>query len=267
MAELEAVRHFARLASLVLYAAVIVRFCWSGLVHSYPAFVAYLLFELLRTSVVGFLVPYGTNLYFWFYVGTEIGGWLLYGLVVLELFGLVLRHHAGIATVGRWAVMAAVGLSVAFSALTLLLGLERGALDHQIVDDFFVMDRLAMSSLLFFLVLVTLFLLWFPIALSRNVVVHACTFAFFFLTRTLVFLSVNFFGRTVLAYSNATMHILSVICLLLWAILLTPAGEKVVIRSRRRFSPEDEQRVLAHLDSINVTLLKATGKSRTSESS
>ncbi|MBI3281011.1 MAG: hypothetical protein HYZ57_14340 [Acidobacteria bacterium] len=216
---------------------------------------------------MGFVIPYGTNLYFWSYVATEIAGWLLYGLVVLELFGLVLRHHAGIATVSRWAVTAAVGLSVAFSALTLLLGLERGALDRQIIDDFLVMDRLAMSSLLFFVVLMSLFLLWFPIALNRNVVVHACTFAFFFLIRTVVFLSVNFFGSTVLVYSNAGVLVLSVFCLLIWGILLTPGGETVVIRSRRRFSPEDEQRVLAHLDSINVTLLKATGKSQTSESS
>jgi hypothetical protein len=43
----------------------------------------------------------------------------------------------------------------------------------------------------------------------------------------------------------------------LWIVLLTPAGETRRAKPVHRMSPEDEERLVAHLESINRTLLRS----------
>jgi hypothetical protein len=51
----------------------------------------------------------------------------------------------------------------------------------------------------------------------------------------------------------------SALCILAWLIFLTPKGEDVRVNIPH-FAPENERRVLYHLDALNSTLLRVSAK-------
>ena len=94
----------ARILGLLVVAgtaALSVRLFASGLHRRYRVFFIYLVFATLRTGALGAIGP-KANTYEKLWVLTEPLEWLLYALVVLEIYALVLQDYRGLATVGRW---------------------------------------------------------------------------------------------------------------------------------------------------------------------
>jgi hypothetical protein len=110
-----------------------------------------------------------------------------------------------------------------------------------------------------FLLLMLLLLSRYPVALSRNVVLHASLYTAFFLSNTLNLMLAAIYGRSAFfAVDTASMGV-STLCVLAWFFFLTPKGEEVRVNIPH-FTPENEQRILYHLDALNATLLKVAHK-------
>jgi hypothetical protein len=113
-------------------------------------------------------------------------------------------------------------------------------------------------SLALFLILILIFLSRYPMKLSRNVVVHAALY-------TILFFSDAFavFLHTFKIVPTETLNIviigLSCACIAAWLILLSPRGEEVQAHAPS-INPLREKNALRQLDSLNATLLKASGK-------
>src|ERR1035441_4990516 len=100
----------ARILDLLILAGTAilsVRLLATGLHRRYRVFFSFLIFETLRLGVVACLES-ASDAYQKFFVLTEPLEWLLFVLVVLEIFALVLQDYRGLATVGRWALITAV---------------------------------------------------------------------------------------------------------------------------------------------------------------
>jgi hypothetical protein len=181
--------------------------------------------------------------------------------VVLELCGLVLTRHQGIFTLGKWAMYAGMAISVTLSILSLLAGFNAApaqrsqSLTNSIMKYFLAADRGVTFCLAIFLILMLLLLSRYPVPLSRNVVLHAAIYTFFFFGNSLSDILADVFGVHLFTIIDTCLTGITALCILAWLLFLNLKGEEVRVHVPR-LTPENEKRILYHLDSLNSTLLK-----------
>jgi hypothetical protein len=257
MPSMPQLRLYLTIIQIVSYLLVLTKLFRSGLWSKYRYFSWYIAFESLRIPVM-LAVPYRSKLYGNVFFATQPISWLFFILVVLELFQLVLRNHAGIASLGRKALTLSLVLSTVISGATLLIELQEIRPESAFLLNFILLDRLVMSSLLVLLLCLVAFLAYFPVPLVRNIRVHAAVFAAYFAVRTSVLFVLTLFGMDTVVIINIVGQLLAIFCLLTWTFLLTHAGEIAPVRQRP--TSDQEARLLAQLDAINETLLRSARK-------
>ena len=82
----------------------------------------------------------------------------------------------------------------------------------------------------------------------------------FFLGTSMTILVRNVVGHEVMRQLNDVLEVISAACYLVWIFFLTRAGESRITTLRHNWSPDDEQRLIDQLNSINATLLRAARK-------
>jgi hypothetical protein len=243
-------------AGLVLAALLAAKLAVSRLFRVYKWFFFFLCFQITRSLV---LLPFPPNrrTYALVFLITEPILWLLYILVVLELYSLALRNHPGIASLSRWTLSAALVVSVVISAVTLRVDLSRPSGRYRLLVYYSVMERGLTFSLVLFLLLITVFLVWYPVSIRRNVVVHASVYSVYFLSMTMALLIRNVAGyqETTRAIS-AVLLLVDLVCFSLWIAVLNRRGEERLLVVRRRWRHEDEERLVKQLDALNDMLLR-----------
>lgn len=248
----------ARWAPLVFHVPLLLKLYRSGLRHRYAWFSAYLVLRLLRSSVLAAL-PYGRNIYGWAYVFTEPLLWAFYALVVLELYQAALQRFKGITTLTQWVLTLALGISIVVSLISLGPDVSSSH-PYYYVHLSTVIGRAICTSLALFLLIFTAFLVFYPVPLSRNLMIHSIILSVYFLVLAAAYFTHNIFGPPLRPAVNTVLGGITVLALLGWIFLLNPAGERVVVSSRRQWEPEVEQRLVRQLDSINATLLRVARK-------
>jgi hypothetical protein len=243
------------LLSPILTGALIASLAIKRLAGVYRWFFVFLCFQLAQSVL---LIPLDVNSerYHFAYLGTESFICVLNILVVLELYSLALAGHPGIATLSRWAMLAAIAVAVGLSAITLSADLGGPAGQFPILVYERVVERGILSSLFVFLLLITAFLGWFPLGVRRNLVLHAGVFSVYCLATGMVLFTVNVRGTEVSDTISAVVLLIVDVCLLAWLLFLNKRGEKEVVVVRRKWHPQDEERLSEQLDSLNSLLLK-----------
>jgi hypothetical protein len=245
---------FLALLGAVLTAAKLVR---TSLYRRYPFFFAYVLY-LIPYNFSLFLLNVNSQFYQKFYVVNTVVFWFFDVLVVLELYRLILERHKGLFTVGRWAMYLGIIVSVGLSVLSLLPHIAPAAGQRSVVMPYLqAIDQGVNFSLAIFLLIVLFLLSMYPVSLSRNVVVHAAVCTVLFLTGTLGVILYRIFDLHLSMAIDLGLMGISSACLLAWFFLLSPLGEQAHV-SMPWMGPEEESRLLLHLDALNSTLLKAS---------
>lgn len=241
------------LAGSIALALLIVRLLTARLVRQYKYFFCYLAIDLLQT-VAPFFIPFRATLYFYFFLATEALMLCFYVLIVFELYSVVLRDLKGIATVARWFTAAALAISI---AVPLLL---RSALPQPRypIEQVFLFEIPVVSSLVVFILLLSLFLAYYPIPLHRNGLVYAAGYAVYFLSKaTLLFLN-NVESSTWLRACSTTASIVATLSIVFWALFLNREGERRTVIAGHRWSTAGAQvQVLERLRELNESLLRA----------
>ena len=242
------------LAGSVLTVAKLYR---TGLYRKYRFFFWYFLFRLPNTAWPLFIGS-TTDLYFAFWVATEPITWIFHTAVVLELYRLVLAKHKGLYTLGRWAMLAGIGISIAISLISLIPRMTL-AITQQSKTMFWylAMERGLMLGLAIFLLFMMGFLILYTVPISRNVKIHARTYSVFFGSNYLAFLLASLWGVHVFPWIGVAANAVSAACVFAWLFLLKPTGEEVRT-SQPIIGAEQERRVLQQLDALNATLLKVS---------
>jgi hypothetical protein len=272
MATLSPIERVIWLLTTVGYLVLYIRLRQEGLHRTYRFFAGYVLFHVLRSVGLATIEPIGRllgddssahlagNLYGWLWVVTEPLLWVLYILVVLELYGLVLQKYKGIASLGRWAIFAGLAISLAISSVTLSADLSNPGEKFPILLYAAAIHRGVASSLVIFLLLITVFLSWYPVPLSRNVVVHSIAYAAYFLGMTMTLLVRNVSGGRLVEITNIVASGVAISCLGVWIVFLNRRGEARTVTVRQRWQADQEQHLIEQLDTINSTLLRAARK-------
>lgn len=226
-----------------------------GLHKVYRYFFIYLIFQVFRSLV---LAPFDPNSdkYAWIYLFLEPFVWLSYVLVVLEVYSLVSRNYRGIYTVGRWALYASMSVSALISIAVLIPSWLR--LYQPSPMQFFLpmVERGLAFSLVLFLFFILLLLSWYPIPLSRNLLIHCTVYAVFFLGDAAMIMIRNLVSWESYDTVNTIFLALWGCCYAAWILLLTRAGENRMIVVRHDIRAADEERLITQLNAINSTLLR-----------
>ena len=196
---------------------------------------------------------------------TEPIVWVFYVLVVLELCSLILKDYRGIHALGRWIVYGSLALSVLLSIVTVLPTWKRSAEGAFSIQRYLMVERGVDFAVVVLLLLLLVFLVLFPVQLSRNVIVHSVLYAVFFTTNSMGILIVNLTAVRFSVQVNTCLMGIGVLCLIGWLTLITRDGEQKIMAIRHPV-PVDEDRLVSQLKEINATLMRA-GKQTTPESS
>jgi hypothetical protein len=176
-------------------------------------------------------------------------------LVVLELYSIVFRGLPGIGNVSRRFIK--VILVLAFLVSLLPLGLE--TTPNTLTGYLFMFERPIMTSLLILILLITGFLLYYPVPLGRNVPVYLIGYAVYFVTNaTTIFIRNlgHYWSRPI---SDVQM-VVYFTCLLFWLFALNRAGETRSVVVGHHWNPSDERKLLAQLEAINNSLVRSARK-------
>jgi hypothetical protein len=234
--------------------ALCIRMWLAGLHRIYTNFFGYLVLEFLQ-ALIPIFVPLQSRLYVDLFVVSQALIVAFYALVVLELYSLILRNLEGIASVARRYMTITLALAIILSVLP--LAIERTP--HTPTGYLFIFERPILSSLVAFVLLISGFLVYYPVPLGRNVIVFLVGYALYFpMIATMAFLqNLGYFWNR--QKGNVDMGV-SVACLMFWGIALSRRGEERRVVVGHQWNPADEQRLLAQLEAINASLLRSARK-------
>lgn len=235
--------------------ALVIRLWFAKLHRVYAWFFGFLILELFQ-SVIPLVVPIAGHLYRDLFVASEALLVIVEILVVMELYSKVLGVLPGIADVARRYMRIAIVIAVIAAALP--FPMERAA--TALTDYLFLFERIVTLLLIVFLLLISGFLVYYPVPLGRNVVVYLAGYAALFLTMaTASFLNnLGYFWIRMLGSVNMSVF---VVCLSFWLLMLNRQGEAKQVVVGHQWNPADEPRLISQLEAINASLLKSTRKS------
>lgn len=260
MLESRAIDRVLVLLEAAAAAALLVRFVVTGLYRKYPFFFGYLAVVCFQ-GVVPLFIRNGTNTYGIVYLVTEFVVICLYALIVLELYSLVLRDLAGIAGLARRYIRIALGVAIVVSVL--LLTIEETPKGY--IGAFFTFERPIVTSLVLFVLLITAFLVRYPVPLNRNVIYYTVGYAFYFTAKASALFLRNTGHATWDRYFSLALLAVSDACLLFWIFALNRSGEANTVVLGPPSRREDEEHLLRQLEAINASLLRARENSSASD--
>ena len=238
-------------AALIL---LCVRIWRSQLYRTYKYFSTYLLADLVQVLVLS-VTPYDRPSYVYVWLATEGTIVCFYALIVLEMYTIVLRELTGLAGIARRYVF--LSMSVAILVSLLLLAFEKSPPSP--TGHFLIFERAIVGSLVACVLLITAFLVYYPVPLSRNTIAYTAGYVVYFLAK-----AAALFVRNVSPawhhQVSTTLIVTSLTCLLFWLFALSPKGEVKRAVVGHRWHPEDEDRLISQLRAINETVSRSVRK-------
>jgi hypothetical protein len=191
-----------------------------------------------------------------YYVSTSIL-WILYYLVVIELYRLIFEDYPGISSAGRKAVTWSMGLAIVISAASAIPSFELTSGPFPRLRMFFVVERSVVLVLLLFLVLIQLFLFHYHLRLSRNRLIYSTGYALYFgvTVGSDILLSQLLGSQAALIFSVA-VGIAGALILFAGSILLTREGEARAAEPESSDNTPERARLQQQLAEMNRMLSK-----------
>lgn len=247
--------------SIAGFGLMLCRLYFGGLIGTYRYLAVFAGIQLVQSTVLLGLYSFGLKKFYGYvYLGTSPLVWLTYILVVLELYNVVLQRYEGLATVSRKVLRVVFVLAILASVVTLIPEAHETVRKYTGLATVSMVERGVVSSLVFFLLMIGAFLLWFPVQLSRNAIVHTGLCCLFFLNTGASFFFRDVSGMDSTRAVSTAMLGVGTLCLFLWAALLQFSGEQMQVTSRPAFVRRDEERLMQQLNSVNAALLRSSRK-------
>ncbi len=188
--------------------------------------------------------------------------WIVTLWTVYALLEAVLKNLPGVLRLSRrllnWVFIAALifGLLTARPEFS-ISGLS-GQSDplSEAVGIAVVLDRVVCTIALFALVSILGFMLWFPVEISRNLIVFTTGFLVYFAAKGGLLLTRSLWSHESLALISNLIMFTSAACFAYWAIFITSEAEAVPVRIGHSWRPREQERLIGQLEAINVALLR-----------
>jgi hypothetical protein len=230
---------------------VAIKFLATRLGSAYPVLAVYLV-ALPARSLLLMGLRGNDYLYGWVYIITSPILSVLTAWAGLEIYRLVLEAYSGLSALGRRSFLATVAAGGAIAFLTVQLGLRVPKEPYPTLRLFLLLDSWISGVVLFFLLTLTVFVLWFPVPLRRNVVLYS-----FGLCAKLAAAGTGYAMRVFAGAEyreSGSMLIMAADTLVctVWLFAFSRSGEKTLPEGTIRRSPEQRARLLGQLNSLNA---------------
>ncbi len=247
--------------SIVLTAAVLARLWWTGLARIYKLLFGYLSVDFL-SSVGGLTIPFRSKAYGDFYFSVQTLKILIAAFVLMEIYSLALERQPAL---GRFLRSAVGYILLAAGAVPLIvLGASHAAAagTHPYMHTFLLFERTMNGTMAIFLLLIALFMMWFPVRLRRNVIVYMSGFIVWSLSRSLlVYVDARWFTVVdVKQAADIVQQLIAAGCLLLWLVALRRQGEAMTAVVGHLWNRTEAERLTEQLDAINDGLARLRRK-------
>jgi hypothetical protein len=188
---------------------------------------------------------------------------VLYVWLVYAMLRSVMIDHPGILRMSR---RVSIGCFLIAGALALgsahieLVALSLRAHPTNLafwVNVSFVVERALCTASLALLALMLMFLLWFPVQVSRNVAGLSAGLLIYFAAKTVLIFGRDVWSPDSLRLVSAIIILVSTGCLVFWAFYLTPARDNAQVRLGHSWKPADQERLMQQLEALNTALLRS----------
>jgi len=252
------------IAQIVLAALVLLRLFVLRLQGVYKVFSIFLVVEI-PMLVLSLGTYHQLGAYRWFPVNysnwwllMRIPYWVLYVWMVYALLQAVMHEYPGVYRLSSKVLSGSIALAAVVGGVSTarLLYLSPPSGDFWIWGFTIAisLERTVSVASLILLLGVLGFLVWFPVAVPRNLVVFSITYIVFFAANVVSFSVYDVSHLRLVAWS---VLIVATLCYWSWLLFLTAAGEKAPSRIGHRWNPGDRERLLGQLGAINSTILGA----------
>jgi hypothetical protein len=241
--------------SVAAIAALMLKLRVSGLSATYRYLFIYLAVHLFETTILLLDTAYG-KLYRYSYVAGQGLKTALAILVVLELNRLALAEQPALARFGQRTVGFVFAAAAALAVCGLVLDSSVPPGQTRIVHNFLTFERTMNVCVLIFLMLISFFMVWFPVRLKKNVALYIGGFAIYSLARSSGLLLINVLPVRYTVSLGTAMLVVRIGCLLTWFFALRPEGEETTTVLGHRWSPAAAGRLTDQLESINTSLAR-----------
>jgi hypothetical protein len=228
------------------------RLLWFGLAPRFCWLFGYFLADVLQGALVIGVPPRSLWYGYVYFIGQAAKAMLAVGLSV-QLWLLALRGYPALARFGRRIAIYMLLGALLLAAAGLLLEPPRPTFQSSILHYFNGFEGALDSMVGLFLVAATLFLLWFPVVVPRNVAVIMGGFVVFLFQHWAELLLVNLHPQS--TYGINAISLAAVVAVLIfWIIAVRPNGENLTTVTGHRWNPQEVERLLSQLDTINTRL-------------
>ncbi len=257
--------HIAEAVSDSFELLLAIRLLRLGLHRVYSFFCIFLIFDVLTSGLALWIQlqqPKGWDYRVVWLILTPID-WVLYIALVYVLLSALLAKFPGILNFSRKVLHFSFLTSAVIGLLTArpeFLSYERmrhvQSLDR-ILAAVAVADRVVSMTAFLALTATLIFILWFPVQMPRNLAVFCVGLVVFFAARTSMWIVYSFGPHiNIDPFNTVVLFVLSG-CLLYWLIFINKVGEQVPTRIGHSWNAAEQQRLLAQLEAMNATLLRA----------
>jgi hypothetical protein len=220
----------------------------------YRFFFVYLAADALETAAA-LIFQRDRKIYAEIYFAGQGIRMLLAVFVVLEIYRIALASQPALARYGKSTVSYVLAAAAVVAAGGFWLDRDAGAGRDAVVRHFATFERTMDAWMLLFLLMISAFMLWFPVRLKRNNFLYIGGFVVYFLARSVGLLLSNA-APALVAKLDDGMIATQIICLIAWTIALQPAGEKATVEVGHRWDPDAAVRLQDQLNAINAALLR-----------
>jgi hypothetical protein len=236
-----------------LAAAVVAKLWWSGLVAAYKMLFCYLTADFI-SSIAAVTVRYDTNTFGYVYFASQTVKIILAAFVLVEIYTLALAGTPALSRFGRNIVSYILGAAALFPVVGVIT--DHAASRHPYLRGFFLFEQTMDGTMAIFLILISIFMGWFPVRLRRNVIVYIGGFIVWALSRSVLVHIINQWlgNKQVSMVANSVQMFIEVGCLLLWLLGLRREGESRTAVVGHLWNRAEAARLTDQLDAINNSL-------------
>jgi hypothetical protein len=210
----------------------------------------------------------GTPLHFDYriaWLGERAVVWLFTLLTVYALLDAILAHLPGILKLSRKVLNYSFVAAIAIGLLTALPEYRATIVTQTVISRFahviaaaLVLDRVIACVALITVFCILLFLLWFPVELSRNLAIFTGGFVVYFALDAGLMLIGTLGSPDLIRVTNMASAVLSSAVFAYWAIFISKAGENVPTKlTVTGWQRREEDLLISQLEAMNASLLRA----------
>jgi hypothetical protein len=235
-------------------AVLIARLYGERLARIYRVLVLYLAADLLE-GVLTLVFASSNRARLFIYIGGQAVKVTIAVFVAMELFRLALVQQPALARWGKQAIGYFCAAAAAVVAVFyLLVGTTARVATFQFVVGWFLKFESGMDfAVLIILVLMSIFLIWFPVRARRNTALCIAGFVVYSFQRWTGLLLI-WLWPVYRTQSDTAMLFLSLACFTAWVVLLSRQGENSTVVTGHRWNPLEAARLTGQLDAINARL-------------